>query len=120
MRLDELCWAHVTADVPLARMSRARTDLAILDSCLEDFRHRHGRLPSTSEGLQPLIAEGTCRVAVRDPWENPYVYQAGDAHPGTYRLKSYGGDGAPGGDGEDADIVLDNAAASPPMRAPAR
>jgi general secretion pathway protein G len=40
-----------------------------------------------------------------DPWGNPYVYRSpGEANPDSYDLVSLGRDGAPGGEGEDADI----------------
>jgi general secretion pathway protein G len=39
-----------------------------------------------------------------DPWGKPYQYQSPGTH-GSYDLLSYGGDGAPGGEGEDQDVV---------------
>jgi general secretion pathway protein G len=39
-----------------------------------------------------------------DPWGNPYIYKAPGSH-GDYDLLSYGKDGRPGGDGENADIT---------------
>jgi general secretion pathway protein G len=42
-----------------------------------------------------------------DPWNHPYVYICpGQQNPlGTYDLMSYGADGQPGGDKENADIL---------------
>ena len=41
-----------------------------------------------------------------DPWGRPYVYFApGQANPGGFDLLSYGEDGKPGGDGDNADIL---------------
>jgi len=39
-----------------------------------------------------------------DPWQNEYVYRSPGEH-GDYDIISYGADGRPGGEGEDADIV---------------
>ena len=39
----------------------------------------------------------------KDPWGNAYVYVSPGSH-GDYDISSYGADGAPGGEGEDADI----------------
>ena len=39
----------------------------------------------------------------KDPWGNDYVYVFPGEH-GEFDLSSYGGDGQPGGEGENADI----------------
>jgi general secretion pathway protein G len=64
-----------------------------------------GHYPSTDEGFAAVVAAGMCRN-LRDPWKNEYVYQySGKVHPGSFDLMSYGADGQPGGEGENADIV---------------
>jgi general secretion pathway protein G len=41
-----------------------------------------------------------------DPWGKAYLYQfPGQANAQGYDLMTYGADGAPGGDGENADIM---------------
>ncbi|HEY2849228.1 MAG TPA: type II secretion system protein GspG, partial [Gemmatimonadaceae bacterium] len=41
-----------------------------------------------------------------DPWQRAYVYVfPGQQNPTGYDLISYGADGQPGGDGENADIL---------------
>ncbi|MGS0758024.1 type II secretion system protein GspG [Roseateles sp. GG27B] len=40
----------------------------------------------------------------KDPWKNDYQYRSPGEH-GEYDLLSYGRDGRPGGEGEDADLV---------------
>ena len=41
-----------------------------------------------------------------DPWGRPYVFlYPGQANPNGYDLISYGADGKPGGENEDADIL---------------
>jgi general secretion pathway protein G len=39
-----------------------------------------------------------------DPWNHPYVYQYPGPSGDTPLVESYGADGAPGGDGYNADI----------------
>ena len=40
-----------------------------------------------------------------DPWGEPYHYEApGQQNPHSFDLWSYGADGAPGGEGPDADV----------------
>ncbi|MCP3138132.1 type II secretion system protein GspG [Pyxidicoccus sp. QH1ED-7-1] len=46
---------------------------------------------------------GFLEVAPQDPWEHDYIYRLEGGLP---VLRSYGEDGAPGGDGIDADIVV--------------
>ncbi|HUB08593.1 MAG TPA: type II secretion system protein GspG [Myxococcales bacterium] len=83
----------------------AELDLRAYAQALEAFRGRHRRYPSTREGLAALyeLAGGTPK---RDPWGHPYVYVSpGERHPESYDLASLGADGAPGGKGDDADLI---------------
>ncbi|MEE2713464.1 MAG: type II secretion system protein GspG, partial [Planctomycetota bacterium] len=78
------------------------------------FRLTEGRLPNDSEWPKFLFAGSknhpapyiTHRVTanghIHDPWGNPYIYRKSGAS--TFEVISYGADGAPGGQGEDADI----------------
>jgi general secretion pathway protein G len=40
-----------------------------------------------------------------DPWENPYVVRTPGEINVDFDIVSYGADGQPGGEGEDADIT---------------
>jgi len=69
-----------------------------------------GRYPTTEEGLNVLIQEKILKPnkegKVKDPWDREYIYLSpGQAHADAYDVKSYGADGAPGGEGENADLV---------------
>lgn len=95
-----------------ARVDRAKTDVQrIASDGIEAFRVMRGRYPTTEEGLKLLIDEKFLKPnapdgKLKDPWDREYVYlQPGQAHPDAFDVKSYGADGQPGGDGEDADIV---------------
>jgi len=95
-----------------ARTDRAKTDVQrIASDGIEAFRVMRGRYPSTEEGLKLLIDErflkaNSAEGKLLDPWNREYVYlQPGQAHPDAFDVKSYGADGQPGGDGENADIV---------------
>ena len=40
-----------------------------------------------------------------DPWDRPYILQnPGEANPDYFDVMTYGADGEPGGEGEDADV----------------
>lgn len=95
----------------------AEIQIGNLQGALDQFRLDMRRYPTTEEGLNALL-ERPARDAERwsgpylnktsgitDPWDRPYVYRAAGAS--DYELGSYGADGAPGGDGEDKDILAE-------------
>ena len=45
------------------------------------------------------------RKSQNDPWGHPYIYKFPGDHGDEPDIISYGADGAPGGDGINADIV---------------
>jgi general secretion pathway protein G len=100
-----------------AKQTKARADIATIESLLDQYYLDVGRYPETDEGLRALYfkpdsAEGTWKGPYSkkpippDPWGVPYGY----ASPGLrsalpYEIWSYGRDKQEGGDGYDADIV---------------
>jgi len=107
------------------RFAKARTDLgkprmALIENALKNFELDCGRLPDESEsGLEALLEappklkdkwKGPYlqKSQLLDPWGNPYIYmREGRVNVGTFDLISYGADGQPGGEGDNADIVND-------------
>ncbi len=97
---------NVVGQLSDAKIKQARTDLHTLENCLDLYKVDKGRYPSTEEGLQAVVAAGKCKAGLRDPWGRDYVYlYPGQVHSDGFDIKSYGADGQPGGDGENADIV---------------
>jgi len=102
-----------------AKHDIAKGKVAILEGALARFEYSCGRLPTDTEGLEVLITppsdvqerwEGPYikRSDLRDPWDRPYMYmQQGTVNVGGYDIFSYGADGQPGGDGDNADIYND-------------
>ena len=89
-----------------AKIKQAKTDLHTLETCLDMYKLDKGRYPSTEEGLQAVVAAGKCKPQLKDPWGKEYLYLSpGQNHPESFDVKSYGADGQPGGEGENADIV---------------
>jgi len=92
----------------------AEIQIGELEASLDLFRLDMRRYPSTEEGLSALLSRPAVDAerwsgpyidkasGVTDPWDRPYVYRS--TNGSEYELLSYGADGAPGGDGEDADI----------------
>jgi general secretion pathway protein G len=99
--------------VAKSEAAAARAQIDALEKAAEQFRLDVGRFPSAEEGLSALFAQpgGLTRwngpylkkPVGSDPWGHPYVYRS-PAPGGDYEILSYGKDGQPGGDGENADI----------------
>ena len=95
-----------------ARLDRAKADVQrIASEGVEAYKVMRGRFPTGDEGLDMLVKEKFLKPNSKegkllDPWNRPYVYlYPGQDHPDAFDVKSYGADGAPGGEGENADVV---------------
>jgi len=118
--LGGIVGAVVFSQVDKARVNTARTQVEQLESVLEFYRMDNARYPSSEQGLQALVRkpsgdpqprnyrpEGYVQggVVPKDPWGEDYQYRApGEHNPYSFDLWSFGADGKPGGDGNDADI----------------
>ncbi|HEX9242019.1 MAG TPA: type II secretion system major pseudopilin GspG [Anaeromyxobacter sp.] len=103
---------NVVGSAARARADRAKTDVQrIASDGIEAFKVMRGRYPTTEEGLKLLVDEkflkpNSADGKIKDPWDREYIYlYPGQAHPDAFDVKSYGADGQPGGDGENADVV---------------
>jgi general secretion pathway protein G len=117
--LAALVAPNVFRHVGTAKEATARTQIEMLGAALDAYRLDNGRYPTTAQGLDALWQEPMVeprptnwrgpylrKPVPLDPWGNAYAYVSpSDVHPGGYELVSWGADGAPGGDGEDADIT---------------
>ena len=101
-----------------AKQTSARVQMESLETALKLYKLDNGFYPSTEQGLQALIeAPSVGRIPSKwrqggylekgrlpkDPWGNEYIYISPGLH-GDFDIISYGADGEPGGEGEDADI----------------
>jgi general secretion pathway protein G len=116
--LAALVAPNVFSHLGTAKDAAARSQMEMLGAALDAYRLDNGRYPTTAQGLEALRAEPQFeprprnwrepylrRAVPLDPWGNAYVYVSpGDANPNGYDLLTYGADGVPGGEGEDADI----------------
>ena len=94
-----------------AKSKTAAVQIADLDKSLELFKLDVGRYPTTEEGLEALVKKpGSANAwngpylkggVPTDPWGNAYRYAN---NGGKIDIISLGADGAPGGEGENADI----------------
>ena len=96
-----------------AKTKTARVQIKDLEQAMEMYKLDVGRYPSSSDGLNALVAkpgnaDGWNGPYLKsgvplDPWKNDYQY----ANPGTRAeidIFSLGQDGSQGGDGEDSDV----------------
>jgi general secretion pathway protein G len=93
----------------------AKTQIAELLSALGHYDLSVGTFPTTEQGLQALrVNPGVVanwkgpylsKDIPLDPWGHPYVYKYPGEHGEEPDIISYGRDGQPGGEGENADVV---------------
>lgn len=109
---------QIFGHVSEAKSTTARTQIELFGVALDSYRLDSGSYPTTDQGLTALREKPGhgpvppnwrgpyLRKAIPlDPWKRPYLYRSpGSRDPSGYELKTYGRDGKPGGQGEDADI----------------
>ncbi|WP_322031588.1 type II secretion system major pseudopilin GspG [Paraburkholderia sp. J76] len=99
-----------------ARRVAARQDIGTIMQAMKLYRLDNGRYPTQDQGLQALVQKpttdpvpnnwkdgGYLERLPNDPWGNPYQYLNPGVH-GEIDVFSYGADGKPGGEGNDADV----------------
>jgi general secretion pathway protein G len=103
----------VLSRIGQAKSTAAKADIQSIMNALKMYKLDNGRFPSADQGLDALVNKPTSGTVgnwkqeleklPQDPWGHPYQY----ANPGTHGeidVFSYGADGQPGGEGDDADI----------------
>ncbi len=104
---------NVMGQFQTSRVRTAEVQIAQLQAALDTFVIDVGRPPNEAEGLGALGSEGVRIPGWRgpylkggkvplDPWGHPFRYEIAN---GDARITSFGGDGQPGGSGNNADIV---------------
>jgi general secretion pathway protein G len=93
-----------------AKVQTAKSDIIKIADSLDQYKMMRNTYPSSEEGLDVLIREKFLKAnkdgKIKDPWGKDYVYlYPGQTHTDSFDVKSYGADGAPGGDAENADLV---------------
>ena len=105
----------VAGRVDDARISKAKSDIRVLESSLELYKLDNFLYPSNDQGLEALVNKpsgenarnwrdgGYIKKLTKDPWGNEYRY----VYPGSngeFDVFSLGADATVGGEGEAADI----------------
>ena len=84
-----------------AKVERTQQDIRSIEGALKLYYTQKGKYPDTGEGLGALVSGKQLDSMPRDPWGHDYVYVLENGKP---VVSSYGADGSPGGQDDDADI----------------
>jgi general secretion pathway protein G len=102
-----------------ARVAAARLQLKTLQSAVRLYQTEQGRLPTQEQGLVALVAPSPIEPVPNrypqggyldtlslpnDPWGYEYLYLVPGRRGEPFEIFSYGRDGEPGGEAEDADL----------------
>jgi len=97
-----------------SKQAAARAQIELLGAALDQYRLDVGSYPNAGQSLDALQRNPNVnnwngpylkKAVPKDPWGNAYKYRCCPGQNGEYDLWSEGADGAPGGDGENADIT---------------
>jgi general secretion pathway protein G len=95
-----------------AKRELAKSGIGVVVSKLEMYRIDHNTWPGNDLGLQAL-SDGFATPSdsyylspdqMMDPWGQTYLFVAPGPNGHPFEIISYGADGQPGGEGENADI----------------
>ena len=112
--LGALIVPNLFSSVDDARRTAARTDVNTLMQSLQRYKLDNQRFPSAEQGLAALVTKPTASPVPpnwrpyqpklpNDPWGRPYQY-VNPGIKGEVDVYSFGADGLPGGEGNDAEI----------------
>ncbi len=94
-----------------SKQATAKAQIELLGAALDQYRLDMGAYPASLEALVrpsgpnwngPYLKKP---AIPNDPWGRPYQYKCCPGEHGDYDMWSYGADGAPGGEGENADVT---------------
>jgi len=112
--LAALVAPRMFSKVGSSKRKTAKAQISLFETALDTYRLDMGKYPPPEQGLLALRIKPSDndnwdgpylpKAIPNDPWNKPYEYRYPGEH-GDYDIISYGADGQPGGDGEDADVV---------------
>lgn len=117
--LASIVVVSVAPSLGQAKKTQAMTDVRTLATAVQLYRLQNGDYPTAAQGLRALVEKPTTppvpgsyppngyiegrRTIPLDPWKHEYVYLI-PGRKGDFEIISYGADGQPGGEGDNADI----------------
>ena len=98
-----------------SKTAAAKAQIELLGAALDQYKLDIGSYPTTAQGLDALVNNPNVpnwagpylkkTTVPKDPWGTPYQFGCCPGQHGDYDLWTLGADNAPGGEGENADIV---------------
>ena len=114
--LTSIAFVYVVPLMSKGSLQTARTQIASFEQALTLYYGDMLSYPTTEQGLAALAERPDnlanpdryperpyMRNIPNDPWGNPYNYEFPGEH-GEFDIYSFGADGLPGGEGDNADI----------------
>jgi general secretion pathway protein G len=113
--LAALVGPRLFGQVDRARIEAAKAEISTIENALKFYRLDNFAYPSTEQGIDALVTKpndpniknwnpgGYLERLPSDPWGNPYQY-LNPGNQGEIDVYTLGADGAPGGEGLNADI----------------
>lgn len=102
------------AQLGKAESKTAKQQIESFGKALDTYRLDTGHYPTTEQGLAALLVKPgdeakwqgpyLSKAVPLDPWGKPYIYRA-PGQTSEFDLLSYGKDGQPGGEGDNADVT---------------
>jgi len=113
--LASLVGPRLFGRVGQSKQATAKAQIELLGAALDQYRLDVGGYPPAAAGLSALVQNPNApnwsgpylkkNAVPLDPWGKAYQYKCCPGDHGDYDLWSYGADGAPGGEGENADVA---------------
>ena len=107
--LATLVVPNVMKKLFVANITKAKADITTIANAVDSYGIENaGRYPDSLEVLVTPDENGFTFLkgesVPKDPWGFPYGYEPPSSGGQNYRVFSYGKDGAPGGEGDNADL----------------
>jgi general secretion pathway protein G len=113
--LAALVGPRLFGQVDRARVEAAKAEISTIENAMKFYRLDNFAYPSSEQGIEALVAKpndpnvknwnpgGYLERMPSDPWGNAYLYLS-PGNQGEIDVYTLGADGAPGGEGNNADI----------------
>jgi general secretion pathway protein G len=107
--LATLVVPNVISKLGKANIAKAKADIVAISDAVTGYAIENGgRYPESLEALVTPDPNGhsflDTETVPKDPWGNEYFFEPAPSGSTKFRVISYGKDGIPGGEGDDADI----------------
>ena len=113
--LAALVGPRLFGQVDRARIEAAKAEISTIENAMKFYRLDNFTYPTSEQGIDALVTKpndpnvknwnpgGYLERLPSDPWGNPYLY-LNPGKQGEIDVYTMGADGAPGGEGNNADI----------------